>query len=79
MPVLPKNLAAIHNAVASILQSGEHVGMLYSAGVIATMLRIAVDADNNSGIGIGIDSNLIVHAFIFEQKIEYYFSYSDYF
>ena len=50
MPVLPKNLAAVRNAVASILRSGEHVGMLYSAGDIAAMLRIAADADNNSDI-----------------------------
>ena len=48
MPVLPKNLAAIRNAVASILRSGEHVGMLYSAGDIAVMLRISADADNKS-------------------------------
>ena len=79
MPVLPKKLAAIRNAVASILRSGEHVGMLYSAGDIAAMLRIAADADNNSDIGIDINSNMVARAFIFEQKSEYYLSYSNYF
>ena len=43
------------------------------------MLTIAADADNNSDIGIDIDSNLVVRAFIYEQKSEYYLSNSDYF
>ena len=66
MPVLPKNLAAICNVDASIVQSDKHVGMLCSAGDISVMLRIAADADNNSDICIDIDSNLVVRAFIFE-------------
>ena len=40
MPSLPKNLAAIRNAIASILRSAGHVGHLYSASDIATILRI---------------------------------------
>ena len=73
MPVLPKNLAvaAIRNVIASILQLDEHIGMLYSAGNIAIMLRIATDADNNSDIGIDINSNLVVRTFICEQESEY--------
>ena len=53
--------------------------MLYSAGDIAEMLRIFADADNNSDIGIDINSILVVRVFVFEQKSEYYLSYSDYF
>ena len=61
------------------MQSDEHVGMLYSAGNIAVMSRIAANADNNSDIGIDINSKLVVCAFIFEQRSEYYLSYSNYF
>ena len=79
MPVLPKNLAAICNAIVSILRLGEHVRMFYSACDFVVMLRIATNTDHNSDIITAIDSNLVVRTFIFEQKSEYYLSYSDYF
>ena len=48
MPVLPKNITAVCNAVASILRLGEHIGMLYSTGNISLMLKIAADAVTDS-------------------------------
>ena len=79
MPSLPKNLAAIRNAIASILRSAGHVGHLYSASDIATILRITADVDNNEAVGIDVDSHLVVRAFSFEQQNEYSLPYDDYF
>ena len=79
MPSLPKNLAAIRNAIASILRSAGHVGHLYSASDIATILRITADVDNNEAVGIDVDSHLVVRAFSFEQQNEYSLPYGNYF
>ena len=78
MPSLPKNLAAIRNATASILRSAGHVGHLYSASNIATILRITAGVDNNETVGIDVDSHLVVRAFSFEQQNEYSLPYEDY-
>ena len=50
MPHLPKKLAPVGAAVASILLPQDHVSRLYSATDIASALNVIADVDSNDAI-----------------------------
>ena len=60
MPHLPKKLAPVRAAVASLLLSYHHVGNLYSAGDIANALNTEADVDGNDSINAGVDVTLLL-------------------
>ena len=64
MPQLPKKLAAVCAAVASILLPQDHVSRLYSAADISNALNIAADVDGNDAINAGVDATLLLRVFV---------------
>ena len=69
MPHLPKNLAPVCEAVASILSHYLHVGNLYDAGEIANALNIEVNVAGNNTINAGVDVTLLLRAFANEWGV----------
>ena len=68
MPHLPKKLAPVCVTVASILLPQDHVSHLYSAADIANALNVAADVDGNDAINAGVDTTLLLCAFIYEGE-----------
>ena len=54
MPHLPKKLALVLAAVASILLPWDRGSHLYSAADIANALNVAADVDGNDAINAGV-------------------------
>ena len=72
MPHLPKKLAPVRAAVASILLPQDHVSHLYSAADIANALNVAADVDGNDAINAGVDVTLLLRAFANEGGDDYF-------
>jgi hypothetical protein len=72
MPHLPKKLAPVRAAVASILSHYLHVGNLYDAGEIANALNIEADVAGNDAINAGVDVTLLLRAFANEGGDDYF-------
>ena len=77
MPHLPKRLAPVRSAVASLLYHYCHIGNLYSAGNIANALNNAADVDGDNAINSSVDTTLLVRAFANEGAHEYDLRYSN--
>ena len=67
MPHLPKKLAPVCAAMASILSHYLHVGNLYDAGEIANALNIEADVAGNDAIDADVDATLLFWAFPNEE------------
>ena len=76
MPHLPKKLAPVRAAVASILLPQDHVSRLYSPADIASALNIAADVDGNDTINAGVDAMLLLRAFVYEGEGDYEVPYN---
>ena len=66
MPHLPKHLAPVRAAVASILLLQDHVSRLNSAADISNALNIAADVGGNDAINTDVDATLLLRAFAYE-------------
>ena len=76
MSHLPKKLAPVRAAVASILLPQDHVSHLYRPTDIANALNVAADVDGNDAINAGVDAMLLLRAFAYEGEGDYEVPYN---
>ena len=79
MPSLPKSLAAVRAAVASLLRPADHSGSLYSADDIADALNIAANVDGSASISTKVDVTLLLRAFANDAADEFVLAYDQVF
>ena len=72
---LPKKLALVRTAVASILSHYRHVGNLYNVGEITNTPNIKADVAGNATIDAGVDVTLLLWAFANEGWDNYLLPY----
>ena len=75
MPCLPKSLAAVRTAVASLLRSSDRAGSLHGADNITVLLNIAADVSSDAGI----DVTMLLRAFANKSVDEHKLKYNEYF
>ena len=66
MPSLPKSLAAVRSAVASLLRPADHPGSLNSVDDIANALNIAADIYGSHDIYTKASTTLLLRAFAYD-------------
>ena len=76
MSHLPKNLAPVCAAVASILSHYLYVGNLYDAGEIANALNVEADVAGNDTINAGVNVTLLLWTFANEGGGDSFLSYN---
>ena len=79
MPTLPKRLAVVRAAVASLLRNSLRSGSLYGADDIANALNIAAGVDGNSSTSTKVDAALLLRAFANDAEDEFVLVYGDHF
>jgi hypothetical protein len=60
MPTLPKYLAVVRAAVATLLQNSRHVDSLYSVVDIDNVLSTTTDVDGNTTISAKVNATLLL-------------------
>jgi len=78
MPTLPKSLAAVRAAVASLLWPICHFDNLYTADDIANALNIAADVDGCKDANAKVDVTLLLRAFA-NDAAEFVLPYAEHF